>query len=254
MLSNLSRWLAHEVVKITDQCEKISEISLIDKVRLFYDQKYAHSMNKRSLECVTAVVIYSYYHIELSVTTGYFGPRCHFSLYTGFCKSPEEVGVQLNLAWKSRAFVLFYRTAFFWFVSWFWWLAQNLASWFHPINCDLLERVFPALDAGCIRWSLFALWLVRSIFNVSCDSLITELKEKETELNISFSVLIFCILVSNMKRNNLEALSWRLWRVAFRNLLSCVAGEFWDCLSRHSMGWSCLEIFLDQWVCGNVYS
>ena len=174
MLSNLSRWLAHEVVKITDQCEKISEISLKDKVRLFYDQKYALSMNKRSLECVTAVVIYSYYHIELSITTGYFGPRCHFSLYTGFCKSPEEVEVQLNLAWKSRAFgrdpfnqnfrkfrsktqwigsvqpekfrkngftfwggplfpvgpvgilvewiapfVLFYRTALFWFVSWF---------------------------------------------------------------------------------------------------------------------------------------
>lgn len=78
----------------------------------------------------------------------------------GFCKSPEEVAVRLNLAWKSRAFVLFYRTAFFWFVSWCWWLAQNLASWFHPFNCDLLERLFPALDAGCIRWSLFALWLV----------------------------------------------------------------------------------------------
>lgn len=104
-------------------------------------------------------------------------------------------------------------TAFFWFVSWFWWLAQNLASWFHPINCDLLERFFPALDAGCI----FALWLVRSIFNFSCDSLIPELKEKEAELSNSFSVLIFCILVSNMKRNNLEALSWRLWRVVFRN-------------------------------------
>jgi len=114
MLSNLSWWIAHEFVKITDQCEKISEISLKDKVLLFYDQNYAHSMNKRSLECVIAVVIYSYYHIKLSVTTGYFGPRCHFSLrYTGFCKSPEEVGVQLNLAWKSRAFVLFYRTAFF---------------------------------------------------------------------------------------------------------------------------------------------
>lgn len=61
----------------------------------------------------------------------------------------------------------------------------------------------------------YALWLVLSIFNVSCDSLIPELKEKETELNISFSVLIFCILVSNMKRNNLEALSWRLYFVTF---------------------------------------
>lgn len=85
------------------QCEKISDISLKDKVRLFYDQKYAHSMNKRSLECVTAVVIYSHYYIELSVTTGYSGPGCHFSLYTGFCETPEEVGVQLKLAWKKKS-------------------------------------------------------------------------------------------------------------------------------------------------------
>lgn len=236
--------------KFKDQCEKISEISLKDKALLFYDQNYAHSMNKRSLECVTAVVIYSYYHMELSRNNRVFWAALSLLVVHRFLQVSRGSWGTVEPRLKESSFP----TAFFWFVSWFWCLAQNLASWFHPSNCDLLERVFPALDAGCILWSLFALWLVLSIFNVSCDSLITELKEKETELNNSFSVLIFCILVSNMKRNNLEALSWRLWRVVFRNLLSCVAGEFWDCLSRHFMGWSCLEIFLDQWVCGNVYS
>lgn len=145
MLSNLSRWLAHEVVKITDQCEKISEISLKDKVRLFYDQKYAHSMNKRSLECVAAVVIYSYYHIELSVTKGYFGAALSLLVVHRFLQVSRGSWGQLNLAWKSRAFVLFYRTAFFWFVSWFWWLAQNLASWFHRFTRKIFPRTWRRL-------------------------------------------------------------------------------------------------------------
>ena len=202
MLTNLTRWLPRELVKIQGPMredfgnfsERQSSLVLRPKIcaqheqeelRVRYSGGYLQILphwtlrNNRVFWAALSLLVV---HRFLQVSRGSWGA--------------------VEPRFKESSLL----TVFFWFVSWFWWLAQNLASWVHPSNCDLLERVFPALDAGCIRWSLFALWLVRSIFNVSCDSLITELKEKETELNNPFSVLIFCILVSNMKRNNLEAL------------------------------------------------